>query len=250
MKKWLSILIGVLLVSSMAVSSQACVWGSFDESRINYPGGTLNGSAHTQLRAIIAAHGGTVAPGTPTLTDDYLATVDVFYTSLLSTSTGALSGAEQTALHTWIANGGTLIVTADIFPLDAYESFTAYYGVTGYSQIGDVGVGSVVANHPITQGVGSFFYNTNATYNYGSDALLLGDDQNGRTFMIVMEPGTGFNAGGRILVFGDHNMFTDSYIGSNDNTILANNFAEWACAAPPPVPVQNSTWGHVKSLFK
>jgi hypothetical protein len=251
MRHWLPILVCALLLAVATAPSQAqdCTWGSFDASRINYGDGPLNGNAHILLRGIITSHGGTILPGTPVLDAAYLAGADIFYTSLLNTGTGTLSAAEQTALHDWIAAGGTLIVTADIFPLPAYESFTAFYGVTGYTALSENGTGSVVANHPITQGVTAFNYITQSTYNYGADALRLLDDANGRVFAVVLEPGTGFGAGGRILVFGDHNMFTDSQITGADNATLANNFAEWACN-PGPVAVEESTWGQVRSLFR
>ncbi len=249
MRRWLWILPCVVLLSGTVAVSQACVWGSFDATRINYESGTLNGAAHSVLRGIITGQGNTVAPGTPTLTAEYLAGVDVFYTSLLSTATGVLSTAEQIALHDWITNGGTLIVTADIFPLPAYESFTAYYGVTGYQNIGEDANGTPVAQHPITQGVGSFYYMTQSTFSYGSDALLLAVDAFQRNFLIVMEPGTGFDAGGRIVVVADHNMFTDSFIGEADNLVLATNIVSWANCEPQPVPVETATWGRVKALF-
>ena len=133
---------------------------------------------------------------TPTLTDAYLSSVDVFYTSLLDQFSGALSGAEQTSLQNWIGNGGTLIVTADIFPLAAYESFTSHYGVTGYTPLYHAGVGSPTAAHMLTQGVAHYYYMTESTYfSTGGDALILGDNGFGNTFMAVLEPGTGFAAG-------------------------------------------------------
>lgn len=221
------------LLTPQSVSAQA-VWGSFDASRINYSGGVLNtGGEHSTLRNIIQANNGTLGPDTGTLTAAYLATVDVFYTSLLSTSTGVLSAAEQTALQDWITDGGTLIVTADIFPLPAYESFTSFYGVTGYTALSNSGNGNVLNAHPITAGVNTYTYVTNSTYVYGGDALLLGDDGFGSDYMIVMEPDTCFTGGGRILVFGDHNMFTNTYIVQTDTTALATNMSLWA-ADPPP----------------
>jgi len=249
MKQWLSFLTCALLLFATAATTNACVWGSFDASRVNYSDGTLNGGAHSTLRGIITSNGGTIAAGTPTLTAEYLAGVDVFYTSLLNTSTGVLVESEQNALHDWIAAGGVLIVTADIFPLPAYESFTAFYGVTGYDDLGDAGTGVPVADHPITEGVATFYYNTQSTFTYGPDALLLGVDGGGRDYMIVMEPGTGFDAGGRILVIGDHNGFTNSSIGEADNMVLVDNFVRWACTSLPN-PVVETSWGKVKSMFQ
>ena len=228
-----SVLAGAMMLVAEPANAGTCIWGSFDTSRINYSAGTLTGSAHTTLQSIITGNGGTIAAPTSTLTDAYLSGVDVFYTSLLNVGTGELSAAEQTALHTWIANGGTLIVTGDIFPLNAYESFTAFYGVTNWLDLTNNTKGFPVAAHQITTGVTSYRYNTESTYTYGGDALLLGNNGLGSDFMIVMEPATGFNAGGRILVTGDHNMFTEGHIGDNDNTALATNIAQWACTDLP-----------------
>jgi hypothetical protein len=221
------------LVQWAEPAAVACNWGGFDSSRINYSSGTLDGSAHGSLRSFILDEGGSIAPSTSTLTPSYLDTVDVFYTSLLDTNTGELSFAEQTALQNWIAGGGTLIVTADIFPLPAYETFTSAYGVTGYTAIGDVGHGAVVSAHPLTTDVSSFWYSTNSTFAYGSDAQLLGVDNTGNDFLVVLEPGTGFNANGRIVVFGDHNMFTENDIEQSGNPVLAGNLSRWACNLPP-----------------
>ena len=241
-----AILLLCLLVPAAAIAGE-CVWGSFDASRINYPGGPLTGTEHSSLRTIVTANGGTIAPPTPTLTGAYLSGVDIFYTSLLNTNTGTLSAAEQAALHTWIDAGGTLIVTGDIFPLPAYESFTAFYGVTNYTAISAVGNGTVVAAHPITLGVSAFFYNTNCTFTHGADGLLLGRDMAGNLFMVVLEPATGFPHPGRILILGDHNMFTNSSIGSADNTRLATNIAMWACEAT--TGVEPTSWGTIKAIY-
>jgi hypothetical protein len=235
--QWLAALGTAMLAQfSTALSLAApAVWGSFDSSRINYSGGPLTGSEHSLLRSIITANQGAIAAPTPTLTTAYLSGINVFYTSLLSTSTGTISASEQSALHAWVAAGGTLVVTADIFPLPAYESFTAFYGVTGYTELYDDATGYTVASHPITAGVTSFHYVTESTFSYGPDALLLGNNGYGNPFMLVLEPATGFAAGGRILVTGDHNLFTNSHIGDADNTRLANNFAAWG-SQPIPEP--------------
>jgi hypothetical protein len=242
----LSIAVALFLVVP-ALAAADCRWGSFDATRINYAGGPLTGTEHSTLRTIIAANGGTVVASAPALTAAYLGGIEVFYTSLLSQSTGTLSAAEQAALQAWINTGGTLIVTGDIFPLPSYESFTSVYGVTGYTSISGVGNGTTTNAHPIIVGVTSFFYNTNCTYNYGGDALRIGVDSANNTFMVVLEPGTGFPHPGRVLVTGDHNMFTNSFIANADNTRLANNIAQWACHGA--TAVEPATWGQVKSVF-
>lgn len=248
MKSWIAIALALCIaLPTVAAAQTGCRWGSFDATRINYPDGPLTGAAHTTLSTIITANGGTIAPATPALTAAYLGSVNVFYTSLLSTTTGTLSAAEQAALQAWINAGGTLIVTADIFPLPAYESFTQVYGVTGYTAISGSGNGTTVNAHPIIAGVSSFNYTTNSTFSYGGDALRIGVDFANNTFMVVLEPATGFPHAGRVLVTGDHNMFTNSFIGNADNTRLANNIAQWACHGA--TAVEPATWGQVKSVF-
>ncbi|MDQ2986216.1 MAG: PEP-CTERM sorting domain-containing protein [Armatimonadota bacterium] len=219
-------------VFAASVAQAQAVWGSFDISRVNYPGGTLNGTEHSSLRTVVTGTGGIIAAGTPLLTAAYLGGVDVFYTSLLSIGTGTLSAPEQNDLQAWIASGGTLIVTADIFPIAAYDSFTSVYGLT-YFALGNGGTGSVTAAHQIITGVVNYDYTTNAGFVHGANAMPLGDDGFGNEFILVMEPATGFMVGGRIAVFGDHNMFTNSFIGGSDNIQLATNLANWA-AVPEP----------------
>ena len=199
---------------------------------------SLHGRIARRLANVITSNGGTVLPSTSTLSNAYLSKCDVFYTSLLN-SNGTLSASEQNRLQTWIAGGGTLVVTGDIFPLPSYESFTSFYGVTNYTSISSVGTGSPVAAHPITAGVNTYSYSTKCTFTYGGTAQLLGDDGSGNDFMIVLEPGTGFVTGGRICVIGDHNMFADANIGNADNTLLATNIAKWAC---PVCPSDTATW--------
>ena len=132
-----------LLLTPHAARAADCVWGSFDGTRVNYAAGVLSsGSGHTTLRGYIMANGDTVAAGTPTLTAAYLDTVDIFYTSLLNQQTGNLSGAEQTALQAWVAAGGTLIVSADIYQLPGYAEAIDLFMAQGFD---DVSVDDVAA---------------------------------------------------------------------------------------------------------
>jgi cysteine-rich repeat protein len=224
-----SVLAAIPLVLLAPVTARAAVWGSFDGTRVNYAGGVLtDGTDHEELRAIIAANGDTLAPATGSLTGVYLAGVDVFYTSLLNTGAPVLSMAEQTALQAWVTAGGTLVVTGDIFPLPFYESFTAPFGITGWAQTGAGTAAPSGAMHPLTAGVASIDQITQSTFTFGVDALELLTADDGNAFMIVLEPSTGFCLGGRILVLGDHNLFSDGGIAVADNTVLATNLVEWA----------------------
>lgn len=227
------LLLATLVFTTPIAAGQTCVWGSFDGSRINYADGPLTGVAHGALRGIINANGGTLAPATPTLTAAYLAGIDVFYTAMLSSSSGGLSATELAALQGWLSTGGTLIVTVEYSPLVHYNALMAPYGVS-FAQIAQQGVATVVGNHPITSGVTTIKFAAESEVFFGSNALLLAKGPTQKDFAIVMESSTGFTSGGRILAFGDHNMFTDSYINTNDNVLLAGNMVTWACTGGCP----------------
>lgn len=228
-----------VIVTACALASAAqaeCVWGSFDSTRINYPDGVLNGSAHTTLAGIINAGGGTLAASTSTLTAAYLSSVDVFYTSLFRTDgASTLSAAEQAAVQSWFFAGGTLIVTADIFAPESYDSLTSFLGVTNYNPLSNGGNATVINSHALTAGVTSIAFTTESTFSVPATALALANGPSNQLFSAVMDPSTGYNGGGRLFIVGDHNMFTNSFISSADNTVLAQNMASWACIPAPGV---------------
>lgn len=230
--------LGLVLIAGLdRAASAQCVWGSFDETRINYPGGVLStGVAHSMLRDVIAGGSGSIAPGTPELTPAYLDGVDVFYTSLLKDDGVPLSSAEAASLQAWFAAGGTLIVTADIFNLPGYESFTSFLGVTNYAAIGDAANAKRIAGHPLSVGVPTVGFSSNSTFDIPANARGLYEDANGNLFAAVMDPPTGFAGPGRLFVVGDHNLFANTLIGSPANTQFAENMVRWACVPSPAVP--------------
>lgn len=225
------------LAPATAASAQTCAWGSFDSSRIHKPAGFLldTGVYWGKLRTEIANNGGTVLPGTPTLTPGYLAQCDVFFTSILDDNSLPLSNTEQGALGAWLTSGGTLVVSGLQIALPFYDSFTGPYGVTNYVGTTGIGTGSTTgAAHAIVSGVTNFQHNGHCTFSFGSQALLLGKDANGGSFMAVLEPSTGFTSGGRIFVFGDAEIMDDLEVGNFDHAILMQNTVAWACSGGCP----------------
>lgn len=206
-----------------------------------YDAGRLDGSAHDDLRAAIEAAGDTVAASTPALSDTYLDGVDVFYTGMLSGGTGAtagdlgtLSAVEAAALEAWIEGGGTLVITVDSTGLpgdafaDVYASWGAVFGMAEVGYVVDEGTSAPIGAHPVSTGVGSYAWVNHTTFTLADDALVLGEASTMTEFIAVLEPATGFATGGRVLVVGDHNMFTDSFLGTADNAALAANIVDWA----------------------
>jgi len=136
-KSLLAVFAVAAALTSWPAPALGVTWGSFDASRVNYTEGHLNGGkAHSDLKALIEAGGHSLAAGTATLDASYLEGVEVFYTSIVKETDGALSQAEQTAVQDWVESGGTLIVIADHISPSDYDSYTTAFGVTDYTGIG------------------------------------------------------------------------------------------------------------------
>lgn len=236
-----SLVVAALLAATSATSAHAATWGSFDASRMAYATGPLEGTVHGMLRGIIEANGDVVGPSTAELTPEYLETVDVFYTAMLSDGTGMTAGSvgtlsldERAALQAWVASGGTLIVTPDSNGFDGpfpvvYDSWLSDYGVTDFAWTFSFATGNPVTPHPITDGIGNAYLDGYCTFTFPAEGEILATVDGGvEPYMVVFEPATGFAEGGRILVVGDHNAFTNTYIGEQANQPLAVNIVEWA----------------------
>jgi len=219
------------MVFVLPATAEAATWAGFDASRVNYPEGVLrDGMVYDDLRATIEVEGD-VAPAVSTLSAQTLAGVDVFYTSLLREG-DTLSPEEQSALFEWLFNGGTLIVTADTAPLSFCTSFTAAYGIDLYVDVGTNATALPIADHPVTAGVSTLQYVSNASFAFDDNALELARTPEDYVFAAVIEPEPGTCTTGRILVVGDHSMFTDAFIEQGDNLQFAANIVQWAGSPP------------------
>lgn len=231
----------VVLITTGAQAQ--CVWGSFDSSRVDYTDGVLSTGAHVTLRSVITTNGGSIGLATGTLTSAYLATVDVFYTSLLHRTKGKLSRSEQSAMKSWFNAGGTLIVTGDTHSHDGYDSFTKWLGVTGWKsdQNSCRTTGPVVKLHPVTVDVSSIYYCSLGHFTHASTVTRLGNDAKGRPFLAVVNPTK--TVKGRLLVLADHNLFTDFFINAGQNITLAKNIVRWTCSLACSTPAAWSNYG-------
>jgi len=222
-------------------AASAATWGGFDASRTAYATGALTGDANSQFHDLITDNGDDVAAGTGEITAEYLDGIDVFYTSMVSDGTGPTAGAlgslsldERDALADWIADGGTLIVAPDSNGFDGpwamvYDTYTSQLGVTDYEFVFGPGEGAPFIEHPITEGVEGYSLDSTARFEFGEDAALLGTAVDAADpFLVVFEPATGFDDGGRVLIVADHNALSNTYIGELDNEVLAANIIGWA----------------------
>ncbi|MEZ4444130.1 MAG: MYXO-CTERM sorting domain-containing protein [Polyangiaceae bacterium] len=235
MKRSILVTAATLSLVTFTTPADALIWGGFDTTRVNYAGGVLTGTEHDGLRAAITGGGDVVGTLTGTLTASYLNTIDVFYTSLLTNNGVPLSNAEQTALQAWVGGGGVLIVSADIFNLPGYNSFTNFAGVTNFTNAGS-GPFMPVGTHPMVAGITSFNTTSNVSFSYNqNNATLLVNNAN-VPWAVALDSTSGWNGGGCILVFGDHNSMTDNYINQASNTVWANNMVAWASSCGGGAP--------------
>jgi len=162
---------------------------------------------------------------TSTLDAGYLSGVDVVYTSLANTTAAVMSSAEQTVLSTWVAGGGIWIISGDIFNEALYDSYGAPFGISNFH---DVSYGALVptGSHPLVSGISSIEGVTYTSWTSGPNGQVLGSYA-GNKFIEVYDSSTGFTSGGAVLVLGDHNFFTDSYIGLADNIAFLDNIISW-----------------------
>jgi hypothetical protein len=105
--RWAGLVIAVILL--LAGPALAAELGSFDNSRLGNPAyNILSGSAMDSARLVLTEAGVNITL-TSTVTPAFLETVDIFFTSKISTAIP--SAAEVQALADWVEDGGVLIVT-------------------------------------------------------------------------------------------------------------------------------------------
>ena len=221
-----------LLVAAFAASQAANV-GIFDDSRLYSSIYNLQtGAAMSELRSLYQARGA-VFHQTDSLTSEFLSGISALH--IASISAQNLSASEKANLVSWVQSGGTLLVFGECGCYGtqaAYNSFLNEFGVN-LSGTTSYGPGTVVASHPITQGLSSVYIGKNGTLNGPTSAKALVKDHMNFTAALVMEF-TQQTGAGRVLAMGDGDMFTDVYMQAYpNNRVLAENFVSWALNAMP-----------------
>ena len=212
--------------------------GGFDASRLGCASCALEtGDFYEGLRTEIADRGHDIATLT-TLTVQSLSTVDVFYTSLLDEAF-ELSPSEEAALESWLQIGGTLLSAGDLRlasgdPNPAYNELLNPFGINQSGAASPrIGTANVVdlANE-ITNGLNGpvmeFDYATAALFDADASALTLAQDSTGAIIAIRKEI-----AAGRIVAFGDFNMFTDAFRMEPEERLFFNT-VDSATEIPEP----------------
>lgn len=144
--------LAALVLAAVAAPASAVVIGTFSAARSNSPLGTS--PDYSDVRNAIVADGHTLNAGTETgsLTAAYLSTVDVFLTGVIEPFFMPAAGvvaAEAAALQTWVAAGGTLIISGEHNGfVPAFNPYAQAFGITmaGFNFNYNAGVGFV--NNP------------------------------------------------------------------------------------------------------
>jgi hypothetical protein len=223
-----AVLIAAVLVPSAA---SAMSIGVLPADQIGYSGGVFDTGDYATLRATLTGRGDTWSE-VATLTPASLAGLDAFYTSLVKIG-DTLTASEQTALYDWVNAGGILLLAGDIAAWQpTYNSWLSPFGLaeSGGTDGTTIASATVVAPaHPLVNGpngvVPTFSMTTFAYFapdSYTTVATYLGNP-----VLIDKAVGSGF-----VTAVGDHNMFTDSWIGTNEETLFLNALDRYVIPEP------------------
>ena len=168
-----------------------------------------------------------VAPGIRVANARTLAGVDVFFTGWVST--GSYTPAEKSALHDFVAGGGTLIATTD----DTGHTMVDAFGLTQGDGSGNPTENVITApDHALANGAFgpvSSYREYEATGHYsalGPDAHEIGRYASGPgTTLAVIEPGRLGPGSGAAIFVADVDVFTDHGGGTYNASLIKNVFA-------------------------
>ncbi|MHA1147827.1 MAG: hypothetical protein ACTSR8_06240 [Promethearchaeota archaeon] len=130
-----------------------------------------------------------------------------------------LTGAEQTAVEDWILNGGSVIISGDIYGT-ANDIFTIISITTSVG--GSSGSTSQISDHEITSDVSTVYFSNpmeSFTIFAQPSAISCVRDNFGRHLIVAVEFGIG-----KVVLIADD---TPNDLGNDDNTLLMNNIFGW-----------------------
>lgn len=175
---------------------------------------------------------GAVWHQTGTITASFLATVKVFFTSSLNMT--SFTAAEKTAMIAWVKAGGTLIVTGEDSGHGSQAAYNSLLDGFSVSIAGSVtpGTGTIINSDPIFGSATSVYLGGNGILAATGNRKKLLKDHLGNLAALSIEytPEVG---NGRLVVIGDTDMFTDTYMLTyEENEAFFKGIAYWA-ANPP-----------------
>lgn len=250
MKRTASLGLAVCLCCGVESALSDTVIGSLDSTRAG-DANMVDGAFTDELRSSLLAHfAGVSILATPTLTDEFFASIDVLVTSNAANPnsgiTPPLSAAEQTALLDFIAGGGKALLLADgFFPFTA-QNLVETFSMT--IQENGSGIETWTVTDPLAHPASNGPFGVVPTvwalgYGFFTDLgphaqSLATDDVNHQPVLTVIPSDTIAPGSGRVLITGDATIFADAEISglfSVNETLFLNSMSFLFVPEPPTV---------------
>ena len=238
-----TLLLALACVTGIAQAQVQCVIGSFDASR----GGQVAFGSSAQTSTVRTAIQTNIPTATfsetGTLTSTFLNSIDIL---MISSATGGssaitpLSAAEQSALATWVNNGGKALLFADNDTFDgansdlANESLLDPFGldVTG-TEAGSQPVTTVNRANPIADGPFGTVNNVNFAWtgwfdNTNGTNVAATVNSNSNPVLTYQQYGSG-----AAVFFADSSFIFNGFTSPEGNTIVLNSL-DYVKAVPEP----------------
>ncbi|MFX1244687.1 MAG: DUF4350 domain-containing protein [Promethearchaeota archaeon] len=156
---------------------------------------------------------------TSTLLDDY-------HILICAQPHVSYSSSEQTAIHSFVTNGGGLLVIGDDTP-SIFDSLTQFAGIDWESG-GVSGTTTDITLHPVTENVSSAYFGAPISRLIVSGQAISLIRNGGETLLAAAEVGPG-----RVIGIGDEDCINEYAINQADNRQLALNMIAWLTVQYP-----------------
>jgi hypothetical protein len=227
----------MLILMPRAVQADLVI-GGFDAARGGDYSLREGGHLNTLRQALATAFPGATLTASSTLTDDYLATVNVLFLSAVfrddNVQIAPLTVEEQGALLRFIGAGGAVLISTDndFGYHEASDSLVNPFGLTSSGTLLAAQPATVTdpAAHPVTSGPFGVI-RTFTTYWPGQYVLqdpqliaLATLDANGQVALAVLNPGAISDTSGGVVFLSDMNVY-DGADDPNNFTLVLNALA-------------------------
>jgi len=255
-----AMMLGALIVAGALVGSAQA-----GDALFYYGHAGLN-EGHTQFAGVIAADGGTLdfdnSATLPTLVGSTWNLVVISVPGLGNPS-DVFSNAEKTDISTWLAQ----TLSHRLVLIGEWDGFYGAGQAVLIDLVNAVGGGTGISFIPGAYDCDCFSYNCAGAL--GADPLVAGLDHVCRACTAIWNPGAGGSVAFTvespdnpwivsngtvspcIVCIGDSNTLSDGcgHLGDADTAEFARRLHAITCAGTP-VPVQERTWGGIKTLYR
>jgi hypothetical protein len=200
---------------------------------------------YSSLVGLLAGNGYVTTTTTVGVDNIDLSPYDILVIAVLSAWNSPYSAAEVAAIQSFMAGGGAVLVLSENAgcPNGNVNPVTQAFGVTcGVSTLSPADLYFTnFASHQIFDGVTTVYYRAAGELSATGPGIALAWTDAGEEVIASVEPC-------RMIVTGDGNFCDNTYMSIADNQQFALNVFE--CLATGISPVEDSTWGTVKAMYR